>query len=149
MMSFRVWLVVDGKREEAAVATYGSSPDYGYNVEPYDGGPFEEFSKSIRAIYRTEAEARAVAAVFASRESRSVFEPKPPMSPYGDEVIAWLGFFIVLDNEWGDATWRAQATFGGETGPWNDDRDIVAIFATRDEALAWEAMKNAPKPPIK
>jgi hypothetical protein len=50
-------------------------------------GPFENFSQTIRAIYRAEAEARAVAAVFASRQSRSVFEAKSAMNPWEGQLV--------------------------------------------------------------
>lgn len=49
--------------------------------------------------------------------------------------------FIILIHETGDAMYLAEPCYGGYQ-EWNDDRDIVAIFATKEEAQACAVEMN-------
>jgi hypothetical protein len=137
-MSFRVWLLVGKDYSDPAPPLFGD-----YIIEPYDGGPIDPpFSKHVQGVYRTENEARCVAAALA--DHRPGIITTRPLRPYADNhPIAWLVTYIIICHDSGESTYYVEPAWGG-LERWNDDRDVMAVFETGDEAEAWAQQKNGP-----
>ena len=122
---FLVWLVI---------ADYSKTPRE-YHVSSFGGGELEDpFGSDLAGIYRTEADAQDAVA----RAHETFDQPGFQAKVLYDAPIAWLATFIILNNETGDAKYHAEPNHGG-TLRWNDDRDVMVIFATSKEAEAWVA----------
>lgn len=90
--------------------------------ERFCGGPIDNpFGNRVVGLYRTETDAKS-----SDVARKAVYE----------DVVAWLCTFIVLLHGAGDAKYHVEATRGGRLA-WNDDRDVMAVFETEEEARAW------------
>jgi hypothetical protein len=105
-----------------------------YEIVRYRSGQREDKWSMICGMYLTEAEAHAGAIAMKST-------PRPTVSPprRSGEPIAWLVTYIILMHETGEAKYHVEPTTSGEIS-WNDDRDVMAIFPTRELAEAFAAL---------
>ena len=130
---FSIWAVTRGESLSASPSRYA------WNVTRFGSGRLAApFGHGIKALYETRDDAEEAAAhgdelyTSFSRSGRGLFYKEP---------IAWLVTFIILIHETGDAMYLAEPCYGGYQ-EWNDDRDIVAIFATKEEAQACAVEMN-------
>lgn len=131
---FEAWLLLSARLDlREHLKTYQH-----YRVKAYYGNPVTaKWVRKVTAIYRTEREARSAIEELAGRNAWDNWHhPRLYETP-----VAYLVTFIILIHESQESIYCAEATFGGQLY-WNDDRDVMGIFATYEEAQDYADSMN-------